>query len=180
MGRDSNYLRIGAVSTHSRPQPDHAEAAIRQEGESLGPWHLEVEVTPTLTPEALRGQTIDRIKGFYDPAPGFKGILERLFPAGLEGRSVLDCACNNGAFLYAAKELGAGRCLGTRGSPPSPREAHRRVRRALPAEREGFEPSRQGIAPPTRFPVALLKPLGHLSGSALATQIAAATPAARA
>ena len=113
MGRDSNYLRIGAVSTHSRPQPDHAEAAIRQEGESLGPWHLEVEVTPTLTTEALRGPTIDRIKGFYDPAPGFKGILERLFPAGLEGRSVLDCACNNGAFLYAAKELGAGRCLGT-------------------------------------------------------------------
>jgi hypothetical protein len=32
------------------------------------------------------------------------------------------------------------------------------------AEREGFEPSRQGITPPTRFPVALLKPLGHLSG----------------
>jgi hypothetical protein len=31
------------------------------------------------------------------------------------------------------------------------------------AEREGFEPSRQ-LSPPTRFPVALLKPLGHLSG----------------
>src|SRR4051794_28565892 len=31
------------------------------------------------------------------------------------------------------------------------------------AEREGFEPSRRVLIPPTRFPVALLRPLGHLS-----------------
>ena len=32
------------------------------------------------------------------------------------------------------------------------------------AERVGFEPTRR-VTPPTRFPVALLKPLGHLSGA---------------
>ena len=33
------------------------------------------------------------------------------------------------------------------------------------AERVGFEPTRQ-VSPPTRFPVAHLKPLGHLSRAA--------------
>jgi hypothetical protein len=33
---------------------------------------------------------------------------------------------------------------------------------AASAEREGFEPSRH-LSAPTRFPVALLRPLGHLS-----------------
>ncbi len=33
----------------------------------------------------------------------------------------------------------------------------------LSTERVGFEPTRREI-PPTRFPIALLKPLGHLSG----------------
>jgi hypothetical protein len=32
-------------------------------------------------------------------------------------------------------------------------------------EREGFEPSRH-LSAPTRFPVALLRPLGHLSEEA--------------
>ena len=44
-------------------------------------------------------------------------------------------------------------------------DAARRSFAAARTEREGFEPSRQ-VSPPTRFPVALLKPLGHLSGCA--------------
>src|SRR4051812_8593289 len=45
----------------------------------------------------------------------------------------------------------------------APNWASRRVIESMRTEREGFEPSRQ-VDPPTRFPVALLKPLGHLSG----------------
>jgi SAM-dependent methyltransferase len=38
--------------------------------------------------------------------------MRRVYPAGLQGRSVLDCACNCGGYLFWAKELGAGRCFG--------------------------------------------------------------------
>jgi tRNA (mo5U34)-methyltransferase len=36
----------------------------------------------------------------------------QIYPAGLDGRSVLDCACNCGGYLFWAKELGAGQCFG--------------------------------------------------------------------
>ena len=38
--------------------------------------------------------------------------MRRAFPAGLEGRTALHCACNCGAHLFYAKEAGAGRCFG--------------------------------------------------------------------
>jgi tRNA (mo5U34)-methyltransferase len=41
-----------------------------------------------------------------------KGILQGIYGNGLEGRSVLDCACNCGVFAFAARELGAGDCVG--------------------------------------------------------------------
>jgi pimeloyl-ACP methyl ester carboxylesterase len=48
-------------------------------------------------------------------------------------------------------------------SRPRPRSSSSGSRRTE-AERVGFEPTRQ-LSPPTRFPVAHLKPLGHLSGA---------------
>jgi tRNA (mo5U34)-methyltransferase len=48
----------------------------------------------------------------YDARPSFLDTLHRMCPKGLEGRSVLDCACNAGAYLFWAREAGAGRCFG--------------------------------------------------------------------
>src|SRR5205807_1767752 len=47
-----------------------------------------------------------------DPAEAFKTTLRKVFPEGLEDRSVLDCACNCGGFLFWAEDLGAGHCHG--------------------------------------------------------------------
>jgi tRNA (mo5U34)-methyltransferase len=90
------------------------EEAIR-----LGPWHIEVEITPELstraTLEAPAGTysepTFDGMS-FQSPKEGFMRKMKRIFPNGLEGRSVMDCACNCGAYLLWCKELGAGECYG--------------------------------------------------------------------
>ena len=49
---------------------------------------------------------------FQSPGQGFMRKMKRIFPNGLEGRSVMDCACNCGAYLLWCKELGAGECYG--------------------------------------------------------------------
>ena len=85
--------------------------AIRAEGSKLAPWHLGVEIAPGLTTADLREP--DESKPFYEPAPMLGGWFKSLYPDGLQGRSAFDCACNNGAFLFALKELGAGRCFGS-------------------------------------------------------------------
>src|SRR5256885_7699535 len=93
-------------------------AERREEVIRLGPWHIDVEITP----EVSTGAFLDAPPGtypdsqgsvtFHDPHDGFLRRLRRIYPGGLEGRSVLDCACNCGAYLFYAKEAGAGRCLG--------------------------------------------------------------------
>jgi SAM-dependent methyltransferase len=91
---------------------------LREEILRLAPWHLEVEVGPGLTTAvALEagtsggdGPVIE--VGFSRPEASFKAQMGMLYPDGLEGRRVLDCACNCGAYLFWAKELGAGECFG--------------------------------------------------------------------
>jgi SAM-dependent methyltransferase len=93
-------------------------AELRSEVIRLGPWHLDVEVTPELsTSESLDAPAEDyppslREIGFVSPRESFIETFKMIYPNGLEGRSVLDCACNCGGYLFWAKELGAGRCFG--------------------------------------------------------------------
>ncbi len=94
------------------------DARLRREIERLGPWHLEVPVTPELTTRAWlessprAGDAPRDEVSFFDPGPYFRAQLRRIYPAGLEGRSFLDCACNCGAYSFLAKEMGAGTCFG--------------------------------------------------------------------
>jgi tRNA (mo5U34)-methyltransferase len=39
--------------------------------------------------------------------------LRQLYQQGLEGRTVLDCACNGGGYLFWARAAGAGDCFGS-------------------------------------------------------------------
>ncbi len=48
----------------------------------------------------------------YRPEDHIIEITGSLFPAGFNGRSFLDCACNGGSHTLAAARLGAGRCFG--------------------------------------------------------------------
>jgi tRNA (mo5U34)-methyltransferase len=103
------------MTTHGRAL---TVAELRDEVIRLGPWHMDVEITPEISTAAFLEGAPDRYTGdaagitFHNPREGFLRRLHRAFPNGLEGRSILDCACNCGAYLFFAKEAGAGRCLG--------------------------------------------------------------------
>jgi hypothetical protein len=91
---------------------------LREEIIRLGPWHYDIEVTPEIStrvwqdappgtyPESFGPVTIT------DVEQSFFYKLQRHYPDGLEGRTMLDCACNCGAYLFWAKEYGAGDCFG--------------------------------------------------------------------
>lgn len=91
--------------------------SLRDEIIQLGPWHLDVEVVPGLNTSVFREAPPETYATFGDvsfiaPRAGFHALLSNLYPDGLQGRRVLDCACNCGGYLFWAKELGAGECFG--------------------------------------------------------------------
>lgn len=85
-----------------------------QQLRELAPWHLDVEVAhgvrtrdAAVLDEAATGKV-----HLVDGRPGFQNLLKMIYPDGLEGRSLLDVACNCGGYCFWAKEIGAGRCFG--------------------------------------------------------------------
>jgi tRNA (mo5U34)-methyltransferase len=76
---------------------------LQEEIACLGPWHQDIEIAPGVStaPDT-----------HYKPRGGFHGTMRTLYPSGLAGRSVLDCACTAGGYLFWARELGAGPCYG--------------------------------------------------------------------
>jgi tRNA (mo5U34)-methyltransferase len=99
------------------PMPDADD--LRNEIIRLGPWHLDVQVTPEIsTAVSLEAEETSYDESFGPVSfqssveKGWKHKLRTLYPGGLQGRSVLDCACNCGAYLFWAKDRGAGRCRG--------------------------------------------------------------------
>jgi SAM-dependent methyltransferase len=88
-----------------------------EEGSRLGPWNYDIELKPGLSTREFEAApptdpgSQGRIR-LVSSRERFQQLLLDLYPDGLEGRSVLDCACNCGGHLFWAKELGAGRCFG--------------------------------------------------------------------
>lgn len=82
---------------------------------ALGPWCHEIQVTPRVSTRVWYERAPDEEAElpFVNPNDIPAGrLLRRLFPGGLDGRSVLDCGCNGGGYLFMARDLGAGRCYG--------------------------------------------------------------------
>ncbi len=103
----------------SKVQPAQSAEDLRAEIVRLGPWHLDVDVTPELSTAAFLDAPADTYDAealgavsFISPREYFRDLIADLYPGGLAGRAVLDCACNCGGYLFWAKELGAGRCFG--------------------------------------------------------------------
>jgi tRNA (mo5U34)-methyltransferase len=94
------------------------EAALREEIIRLGPWHFDIKITDGLSTrvslEAPPGTYPDSVGHvpFHDLRAEHRVHLKNLYPGGLEGRTVLDCACNSGGYLFWSRELGAGHCFG--------------------------------------------------------------------
>ena len=92
---------------------------LRKEIIRLGPWHLDVQVTPEIStavsleaPDNAYDESFGPVSFQTSGEQSWKYKLRQLYPGGLDGRSVLDCACNCGAYLFWAKDRGAGRCRG--------------------------------------------------------------------
>jgi SAM-dependent methyltransferase len=88
-------------------------ASLIEDLRQLGPWHLDVEVRDGLTTASARDSGTDSGPlesgpiEFRSPGERFRRLMLEIYPHGLEGRSVLDCACNCGAYLFWARDLGA-------------------------------------------------------------------------
>jgi SAM-dependent methyltransferase len=90
---------------------------LRAEIRRLGPWHHNLEIAPGIrTGERDPDDDPDPLgvgsPGILDPGYVVATLMRDVFPNGFEGRSVLDCGCNAGGYLYEAKRRGAGRCFG--------------------------------------------------------------------
>jgi SAM-dependent methyltransferase len=100
------HLQRGAETEQKR---------LRRELRELAPWHLKVDVREGVTTadagKARAGRRLGPVS-FVDAGPAYRALITRIFPTGLEGRSVLDCACNCGGYSLWSRELGAGRCFG--------------------------------------------------------------------
>lgn len=101
--------------TTSTPSTIPTDAELRAEILRLGPWHYDFEIAPGVRTGAPAPP------GTYAPELGqptiistghFTELLKAVYPDGLSGRSVLDCACNAGGYLFRAASLGAGRSFG--------------------------------------------------------------------
>jgi SAM-dependent methyltransferase len=96
----------------SAPERQDLREAIAR----LGPWHHDVEVAPGVwtggpgAEQAARAELEAPV--LIRPADHLRESLRDVFPDGLEGRSVLDCACNAGGYLFGAAHMGAGRGFG--------------------------------------------------------------------
>jgi tRNA (mo5U34)-methyltransferase len=49
---------------------------------------------------------------FISAREHFAALMRRVYPDGLQERTMLDAACNCGGYLFWARELGAGTCFG--------------------------------------------------------------------
>ncbi len=94
-------------TVHDPPTTVRDELLVEMRG--LAPWHIEVEVTPELSTRDVGEEHLERL---YVRRENFLRLIERIYPDGVAGRSVLDCACNCGAYLFWLKEAGAGNCFG--------------------------------------------------------------------
>lgn len=87
---------------------------------ALAPWHHDIEVAPGVWTRAAAAEVLGEAATETGAARGATTrpveetelLLRAIFPEGLDGRSVLDCACNAGGRLFGAASAGAGSGFG--------------------------------------------------------------------
>jgi tRNA (mo5U34)-methyltransferase len=84
----------------------------------LKPWHMNIQLTEgfsTGTPFSETGELTAKENegvGLLDLKRHFYLPIDKLYPNGLAGKKLLDCACNAGGYCFWAKERGADETLG--------------------------------------------------------------------
>jgi tRNA (mo5U34)-methyltransferase len=89
---------------------------LRSEIQRLGPWHQDLEIAPGVRTGVHPPGVTDPLRvgspGLIEPKLMIDHLLRDFLPGGFAGRSVLDCACNAGGYLFEARNRGAGHCFG--------------------------------------------------------------------
>ena len=94
-----------------------SESALREQIIQLGPWHQKVQITPTLSTAAF----LDAPKGLYekhgpvafiDDHDEFHEMMKAVYPKGVAGKSLIEAACNCGAYAIWFKQMGGQRAFG--------------------------------------------------------------------
>ncbi len=86
-------------------------ASLLEEIERLGPWHHDIDLAPGVSTAGVRSSNHpdQQFTDHYSPDVMMQGLINSVYPAGMQGRSFLDCACNSGGHSVSAARLGAGR-----------------------------------------------------------------------
>jgi tRNA (mo5U34)-methyltransferase len=108
------------VNSHTGGEPVEGRggsagvSGLKEEISHMGPWHLDVQVTPEVSTKAILEAPAEGSEqvSFVDVRPGWVEKMRAIYPDGLQGRSLLECACNCGAYSFWAKEMGAGETFG--------------------------------------------------------------------
>ena len=115
---DSPLRRVDE-SPNRNPTPTESDrrgqAALVEALRDLGPWHFDIEIARGVrTVDGNRDDNGNNLFGFIPliKPEEVSGLLRRVYPQGLEGKSFLDVACNAGGYSFVAKAMGASRTLG--------------------------------------------------------------------
>lgn len=93
-----------------------AESDLRQRVIDLGPWHHKIQLTPNVSTAAWKEAPREKYQAFgpvvmIDDHDEFKSMIDALYPGGVQGKSLLEAACNCGAYSLWFKQMGGSRCF---------------------------------------------------------------------
>jgi tRNA (mo5U34)-methyltransferase len=118
-GTEDEHDQEGSGQILTNAEQDKGISRLKEEIIRLGPWHLDVQVTPEMStrvsleaPEGYHATSGEKAPDFLSQREWWIKMMRQIYPEGLEGRAFLECACNCGAYCFWAKEIGASRCFG--------------------------------------------------------------------
>jgi|LakMenEpi03Aug12_release.lakeMendotaPanAssembly.Ray.scaffolds.fasta_scaffold141973_3 tRNA (mo5U34)-methyltransferase len=90
-----------------------SDAKLRAEIARLGPWHMNIQLTESVwTGEvfasggAIRDREQNKGISLLNLRLQYFDLLRKIFPQGVTGKTLLDCACNAGGYSFWSREIG--------------------------------------------------------------------------
>lgn len=90
-----------------------SDTKLRAEIARLGPWHMNIQLTESVwTGEvfasggAIRDRDQNKGISLLHLRLQYFDLLRKIFPAGVTGKTLLDCACNAGGYSFWSREIG--------------------------------------------------------------------------
>ncbi|MBX3417531.1 MAG: methyltransferase domain-containing protein [Pirellulaceae bacterium] len=100
------------------PKSVCSQEELVSEIRAMAPWHHDIALTPDLSTGRVFSETGRLLPpenqgvSLISPREKFLRRLQELYPAGMSGKSFLDCACNAGGYCFWAREQDVARAVG--------------------------------------------------------------------